>query len=540
MGVTVTDRRTIFNEADSLTNWNVGTLNTSEYAESTASVAYAYNIATGQIYWSDGGTTTLDLTDQMIYIYSACNALQNSWTTGPHALFLGDGTNQVAFHMAGGDRDVFKHADGPVLWQSFVLDGPEASGIYTDGEYTNVAGNLINLNFAAIEEFGGHYITQSKALGGGQNCFCDIIRYGNDGIRVTGGSGTGPGTFLEVVLEDRSTDNQKAHGIIRELSTDVYGIQGPITFGWDNGTTEDSWFDDDGIVIVYENRRIGDNRYYFNVVGSGAQITNFTLIGSTIKSAGPKVKCDFSSSGIDSFILTSVVFTALGNEIYFANDIDASGHFITQCTFDTCGIIDPGTVNFNNNTIQNAVNPSGGLLIDDDDTDSLSDLSFISGPSGHAIYVSVSGSYQLTNFTYTGYGATGTTDASVFNNSSGIVILNINGGDSPTYRNGVGSTTFIKNSVDLTITVVDTNNNKINNASVYIEDSNNNELMNEYTNAQGVATETYNYVGDEDILIRIRKSSTGATRYYPIRTTGKIESTGFTLTAVMSEDNIVS
>jgi hypothetical protein len=487
MGVTVTDRRSILNEADSLTNWNVGTLNTSEFAEGTASVAYAYNIATGQIYWSDGGTTTVDLTDQLIYIYSACNALQNSWTTGAHSMFLGDGTNQVAIHMAGGDRDVFKHADGPVLWQSFVLDGPEASGVYADGTnyYTNIAGNLINLNFAAVSDFGGHYITQSKALGGGQNCFCDIIRYGNDGIRITGGSGLGPGTFLEVVLEDRNTGDQKAHGMIRELSTDTYGLQGPITFGWDNGTIEDAWFSDANVVLVYEDRRVGDNRYYFNIVGSGEQTTDFTLTGSIIKSAGPGVQCDFSSSGIDSLVLTSDLFTNLVNPIYFATDIDSSGHFVTQCTFDACGMIDPGTVNFNNNTIQNATNPSGGLLIDDDDTDNLSDLSFISGPSGHAIYVSVSGSYQLTDFTYTGYGATGTTDAAVFNNSSGVVILNINGGDSPTYRNGVGSTTFIKNSVDLTITVVDTGNNKINSASVYIEDSSGSELMNELTNAQG-------------------------------------------------------
>jgi hypothetical protein len=42
------------------------------------------------------------------------------------------------------------------------------------------------------------------------------------------------------------------------------------------------------------------------------------------------------------------------------------------------------------------------------------------------------------------------------------------------------------------------------------------------------------------INIRLRKSSPSDTRYYPVNATGSIESTGFSLTVVMSEDNIAS
>lgn len=539
MAVTVKDRRTILTEADSLTNWSGGDTLETEFAEGTASVARDYNIATGDIYYTTG--TSFSLTDTIIYVYSACNAIQNSWTTWAHSLFLGDGTNQIAFAMAGGDRDQFKHADGPVLWQNFVLDGSRASEMDTSGYTTAIAGSFASLALGSITQAGGHYITQSKALGGGNNCFVDIIRYGNDGIRITGGTSGDPGNFYEVILEDRSTDNQKAHGMIRELTAGVYGIQGPITFG--ETAAGDSWFEDTGIVLAFEDRWIGDDKYYFNVEGNGTpgEDNYFTLTASTIKSAGPYVKCDFSASGINEITLTSVVFASLGNEIYFGNDGFAeSGHYATQCTFTECGLIDPGKITFSNNTIASSTNASGALLIDEDGTDNISSLNFISDGTGHAIYMPTSGTYEFVNFTYDGYGATGTTDASVFNDSSGVIIIQVNGGDSPTYRNGAGSTTYIQNSVNLIINVEDRAGAPIQNASVRIEDDNETELMNKYTDVDGVASETYNYLEDTGIIINIRKSSPGATRYFPMKTTGQITSTGFTLTAVMAEDNIAA
>lgn len=538
MSVTVTDRRTILNEADDATNWNIGATNT-EHAEGAFSIATAYNIATGDIYYTTG--TSFSITDTLLYVYSACNALQLSWTTWAHSLFVGDGTNQIAFAMAGGDRDVFKHADGPVLWQSFVLDGSKASEMDASGLTTAIAGSFASLALGSVTQAGGHYITQSKALGGGQNCFCDIIRYGNDGIRITGGTEGDEGTFLEIVLEDRSIADQKGHGIIRELSTDTYGVQGPLTFG--SLSPGNARFSDAGIILVYEDREIDDDKYYFNIEGSGSPSdeTYFTLTNSTIKSAGPYVKCDFSSGGIDSLVLTSVGFNALGNEILFANDVYASGHFITQCTFNECGIIHPGTTEFNNNTISSTTNPSGGLLIGSDGTDNLSALSFISDGTGHAIYMPTSGTYTFTDYSYSGYGANDTTDAGVYNNSSGVINIQVLGGSSPTVLNSAGSTTNIINTVTLSIYVENRLGVAIENASVYIEqDSNGDVLMNELTDGDGLASETYNYLADTDITIKIRKSTSGETKYFPIRTTGQITSTGFALTAVMAEDSIAA
>lgn len=99
------------------------------------------------------------------------------------------------------------------------------------------AGSLGGLNTSSLTQFGGDFHTLSKALGGGYNTAVDIIRVGNDGITVTGGTSVDPGKFIEVIEEDRSTANQKAHGVIREYSTNLYGIQSPITIGNTTGNT---------------------------------------------------------------------------------------------------------------------------------------------------------------------------------------------------------------------------------------------------------------------------------------------------------------
>ena len=540
MSVIVNDRRTILTEADDNTNWNIGDPNNTEFAEATASIATAYNTTTGDIYYTTG--TSFDITNTMLYAYSACNALQASWTTFPHSLLIGDGTDLIAFAMAGGDRDVFKHADGPVLWQSFLLDGSKASAMDASGYTSAIAGSFAELNLGAITQVGGHYITLSKALGGGQNCFVDIIRYGNHGIRVTGGASGDRGNFLEVVLEDRSTAQLKGHGLIRELSTGAYGVQGPLTFG--SGWLGETWFEDNGAVVIYEDREVSNDKYYFNIVGSGntGSTTNFTLINSTIKSAGPYVKCDFSSPGIDALTLTSVVFNALGNKILFANDGYAgSGHYITQSTFNICGMIDPGKTNFSDNSVQRTTNPSGGLLIDSDGTDNMSDLAFTSDGAGHAIYMPNSGAYTFAGYTYIGYGLTGTINAAVFNNSSGIINISVQGGDSPTYYNSVGSTTNILNSVVINIYVEDINGDAIENASVSVEKNDNGAvIMNKLTNVDGLASESYNYLGDAIVTIRSRKSSPGETRYFPVKTTGQIGNNGLNLTIVMQTDDIAA
>jgi hypothetical protein len=76
-----------------------------------------------------------------------------------------------------------------------------------------------------------------------------------------------------------------------------------------------------------------------------------------------------------------------------------------------------------------------------------------SGSTGHAIRITSPGTYAMVGNIFTGFGADGSNFAAIFNDSGGLVTLNISGGGgTPTIRNGSGASTVVNNSKTLTIT----------------------------------------------------------------------------------------
>lgn len=470
MALTVTDTRTTIVEGDSTDSgtWNSGTYVTVSYAEATGSRGLAINIGSGGVYNTQASTR--NLTDTLVYVWSSNVAIQTTWTSGEHSLVLGSGTNILAIHQAGGDRMVFSHlSGGRADWQSLLIDTSQIPTRQSSSGITVIGGSYASFNVAAVDIFGGYYITQSKAIGGGYNVFVDIIRIGNNGLVIKGGTSGDQGKFSEITTLDSSTTNQRAHGIIHEYTQGIYGIQGPLTFG---DTTGVSYFSDNGITLAFENRYIANDKYYLALnAGSGTgNETHFTLTNSIITSAGPYALIDFDANNVNTLEITGCTFSALGNQILFGNDVSAENHQITQNTFQGCGQINPGKTQFTDNTIAGTTAGStGAILLDADGSSTWANLTFISGGTGHAIYITATGTYTFDNFTYSGYGATGTTDAAVYNNSGGVVAINVVGGDSPTYRNGSGSSTTINAAVNLAVTVKDEAGANIQNARVSIE-----------------------------------------------------------------------
>lgn len=492
MAVVVTDLRTLVTAADATTGFNAGEYVTSFFAEAPGCVADAANIATVQLYFTSAAR---DLSNTLIYVYSFNNALQDPWDAAnpPNALHLGDGTNRVSFKMAGANRRVFNHLDGPTEWQCLVLDGARAAAMNTAGLTTARAGSFGALNLAAITQIGSDFTTLSKALGGGQNVAVDIIRVGNNGIRITGGTTGDRGNFLEVAVEDRSTANNKAHGLLRELGTGVYSAQGPLTIG----SMSDTWFEDRDFVLIFENRNIADDKYYLRVGGGSFEETHVILRNSTIKSAGPGVECifDVDAGFINTLELTGIVFASLKNAINFGSN---ANHIVTGCTFDGCGQIKPSSVQFQNNVISNSTDPDGALLVDGETEANMSDLSFISGGTGHAVRFLSPGTFALNDWTFQGYGANGTTDAAVVNDSGGLVTLNITGGDSPTVLNIGASTTVVQNVVNFSLTgLVDNTEVRIYRVSDDVE------LFGVENSSGGTVTYQYNFVEATPVYIHI-------------------------------------
>jgi hypothetical protein len=457
MAVVVTDLRTVRNEADATTGWTGASgTSTAVFVESTAAVIQTLNIATGQVYHTGAA---INLSDTLVYVWSNNFAQQANWEAAqpPNALHLGDGTNRISFRMAGSDKKVFSHLEGQAVdWDCLVLDGSQASAMNSAGLTVARAGSFGALNLSAITQIGSDFTTLSKGLGGGINVAVDIIRFGNDGIQITGGTTGNRGLFSEIVAEDRSTANLKAHGIIRELATGLYSCQGPLNFG-SSASALESWFDDSGRVLSFENRNISNDKYYIRVRGNSGTTNFFRLNNSTVTSAGPFVRCDFNGGNINTLTLTNNTFTNLGNAITFSSAADATGHTVTGNVFNLCGRIDPGAVTFTGNTISNSTDNDGAMLLDADGTANMSNLTFISDGTGHAIIITATGTYDFTNFIFTGYGANNTTNAAVYNNSGGAVTINVSGGNTPTVRNGTGATTTVLATVNITLSGLEPN-----------------------------------------------------------------------------------
>jgi len=483
MAVTVTDRRTTVTDAESVTDWTgVGYgVTSTDVVEATNAVAESLSSTTGQTYYTQPtGSVNLGTSPgTLVYVYSFNNALQDAWDASPppQALMLGDGTDQIAFDMAGANRRVFNHLEGPTGWQCLVLDTAEASNMNSAGNTYVVSGSFAGLNFGAITQWGCSFDTNSKALGGGYNVAVDIIRYGNDGIRITaGGSGT-EGTFSEIAAADRSTADGAAHGILRAYTTIAFGCQGPLTFG-DSGTATDSRFIDTGIVLAYEDRNIANDKYYLNVEGNSGATNVFELYASTVTTAGPWVAMDFNAGNINTFILDAVSFTALGGAINFSDNADATGHTVQDCTFDGCGAIALGSVDFLDNVITGCgqVTAQGGVmtgltldgyegtadtsaLIYNEATDPdgyLDNSSFTKGTAAtHAIEFGTSSPLTMTlqGVSFSGYNASnGQNDSALhIKRTSGTVTINIAaGGDTPSYKSD-GATVSIVNTKNYTM-----------------------------------------------------------------------------------------
>jgi len=128
-------------------------------------------------------------------------------------------------------------------------------------------------------------------------------------------------------------------------------------------------------------------------------------------------------------------------------------------------------------------------------------------------------------------------------NSAGSNTLTINASNGSSLTAGDAGTgngqTNIVNAVNITITVNDAAGAAVENAQVAVyQTSDNTQLMNEDTLVSGIATESFNYASDTAIYYRIRKSSTGDTKYLPAAGSGTITNVGFATTVTLLADSI--
>lgn len=127
---------------------------------------------------------------------------------------------------------------------------------------------------------------------------------------------------------------------------------------------------------------------------------------------------DFAGASIIGYDITNAVITINGATLKDCTAL-LNGGGLDGCTLNNSPVTtnDPGNI--------------GGCT-------------FVSGGTGHAVIITAPGTYTFYGNTFSGYGASGSTDAAIYNNSGGAVTLNILATDTaPTVRNGAGASTTI-------------------------------------------------------------------------------------------------
>lgn len=514
MAVTITDNRTLVTEADSITGWTgVLTVFTADPdpVESTACLGMVVSQETEFSYFTMGAGVNMSgsggLGGTLVYVWTLALGAMDTFTNGGIQILLGDGTNRVGFHVGGSDKAGFRHNDGPVAWQCFVID---TANLPT--QRTVNAGSFAALNFSSITQVGVGFKTLAKAKGGVANCWVDAIRYGNGGLTITGGSAGDPGTFAQIAAADRSTGTGQAYGICRELGAGAYGLQGPLVFG--NGATS-TLFHDRNATVVFEDRGVGPDKYSISVTGSACVFKLGTKVGTGDTATGadgvalvvPTTQAASflaTHSAISSSLVYGSRFDGFKSGFELCSAAEGANHEFIGCIVNNSAKVRPGRVQLRDVTFSGHTG-SAALLWDPNINIKNCGFSNNTSPTNNpsAVEHPLSGTFIYDGLTFS------SNDFDVLNSSGGPVTINATNGSNPATTSSLSTGT------------VTINNTVLHRLSglreftevTYVRQSDSSVLFHlENVGANGLSEYSYNYSGDT--LVDIHVFHTGSVPLY--------------------------
>jgi len=452
-------------------------------------------------------------------------------------------------------------------------------------------------------ETGNPVITSIDRLGPGATAVAvtaiathvmDTSRYGT-GITVLDGTSGSPVTMADFLAYDNGSPATRSLGVVI-AQAGIYFIAGKLTIGA-AAQTAVSVFKDTNKVLVYQPFPVSATFYEIKPIGASGFVSTLQL-GTY---SGGVAAGGFTIRGAERYTHYGGVATGLVPSIWTLDADDAfslcllyacsfsqmraasfrSDSEIRFCSFQDCGEITAGGATFDNCSFTdlrtttpisavyqirvtattpiitncNFVNAAIGILWDRnaDTNTKLDGTNFTSGGTGHAIELGTNcpTAITLSSVGFTGYGgtpgsnptaSTGSTNAAIYNNSGKTITITITAGTTPAIRNGVGATTVVvTGAVTLTVKVQDEAKVAIQNAqtSIHLAASPFTALMNEDTAVTGIATESYSYVSDVEVVVRVRKSATSDTpRYVAFSDTQTITASGLSLTVTLKATSL--
>jgi hypothetical protein len=265
------------------------------------------------------------------------------------------------------------------------------------------------------------------------------------------------------------------------------------------------------------------------IVGSDRGRSGSTFNGSSLINTYAELGTNFSNSSSD-INLYGTSFNNMGGGITMVNDSD---HVFYSGTVNQCGQFNPvGAPQIRNCIFSQTTDVDAAVLWNENI--SIQDCNFIANTTGAAIEMpSAAGTpYDYTRLYFSG----NTYD--VLNSSGSAITVNKAGTPASNPSTSEGSSVTFSGSVSVEITVRDQGQTVINGArvGVYTNDTSRTQIVNENTNASGIADGTWSGSTPQSVEVRVRYSPSGSTRYFPFSQIATIGTSGLSLDVTLRED----
>jgi hypothetical protein len=319
-----------------------------------------------------------------------------------------------------------------------------------DGATTwTVGGNPAQLDDVSIMGF--QFTTTTSIMGSFNNVQIDQFTVGL-GIRADVGTSGTPNNFEDIRAHDEDTNFFGWWaGVGSSLNAKGGAYIGPAT-----GDVA-SWFTDTAKAILFEDEHVAAGFYGIFIRGGNTTVDlslmsisaakptnsrwNYLVDAGTGSVTGGVTDTNSSYSGYDQIELN-------GNSTFIGTTL-IDGILLTQNGATLTGL-----------SLLNAATATGVHAILSDNPGLITVSEFTQGAAGHAVRCDTIGTYGWSGNSDSGYTGTrgdnlvsssGSNDAMFYNNSGGLITLNVSGGgQAPSVRNGAGATTVVNNNTQVT------------------------------------------------------------------------------------------
>ena len=464
---------------------------------------------------------------------------------GGHFVLIGSSTGDIEAYTVSGS-DFTPNPQGG--WYCYAVD-PSA---FTADDSAGTFSGTIN--------FIGGGVTAPEQNRGVSHFGIDTIRVGRCTIELTGGTGADTPIDFDY-LATQLDDNTNRYGIFEETAGG-YNWQGKVLIG-DNTVTAAAggnarFTDTNKNIFIRNTPRVGTNFHNIEIQNSSdATATEVNWTG-----------CSFINTGVGNPVASTnsrgdlVVTNATANcNITSCNFVDmgtfewGSGTTLSETAFRRTESVTQNSASIDECSFEETFAGSTASIISTSSTvGSITNCSFTRTGTVPAVSLSDTISTNTTidwdGNTLTGYGTqtTGTNITSTTNGALSVTLASnailtirvVNQGTIPTVEiNGTG-TVNIEQNVGIIISVKDASGTAVNGAQVVVfNETTGATITNQLTNASGEFTSAVNASASVPIVLRVRKSTTGSTRYIPVETTANTGTNGVSVSVTLIEDELV-